>query len=164
MNYISIKLWPGSGTGRTAKVLAMLHFLIWVVNPRVFVYSFFNSRYVVYILSYKYFTTPNTKVKIKKKKESKLKADGFCFQKRKLKKKKRSRWQEQSLSADLTSLGRSSSSLGPHSEPDGVAQGPCHSPALSHQWMLSHPTTRHLQKLSSIKQRSQGGKPAQKSH
>ena len=45
---------------------------------------------MVYILPYKYFTTPNTKVK-RKKTESKLKADGFCFQKRKLKKKKRER-------------------------------------------------------------------------
>ena len=77
---------------------------------------------------------PIQKLKLKKKKESKLKADGFCFQKRKLKKKKKEQVAEQSLSADLTSLGHSSSSLGPHSEPDGVLRAPRHSPALSHQW------------------------------
>ena len=164
MNYISIKLWPGSRTGRTAKVLAMLHFLIWVVNPRVFVYSFFNSRYVVYILPYKYFTTPNTKVKIKKKKkESKLKADGFCFQKRKLKKKKRSRWQNShcQLTWHLWDTP-------PHHWDLTVNLTVCSGPPATllpcrTSGTLSHPTTRHLQKLSSIKQRSQGGKPAQKS-
>lgn len=70
-----IQMQSGSGTGRTSEVPevpAMLRFLIWAAGTGCLFTVSLNRRYMVHILTHKYFTILNEKVR-RKIIESKLK-------------------------------------------------------------------------------------------